>query len=70
MTQPRRGLGRGLDALLPGGGEEAPAGRTLQEIDIDLIAPNPEQPRTNFHRAAARAGGIESASTASSSRWW
>lgn len=48
MTQPRRGLGRGLDALLPGGGEEAPAGRTLQEIDIDLIAPNPEQPRTNF----------------------
>ena len=48
MTQPRRGLGRGLDALLPGGGEEAPVGRTLQEIDIDLIAPNPEQPRTNF----------------------
>ena len=51
MTQPRRGLGRGLDALLSGGGEEAqpPApGRTLQEIDIDLIAPNPEQPRTNF----------------------
>lgn len=49
MTQPRRGLGRGLDALLPGGGgEEPPPGRTLQEIDIDLIAPNPEQPRTNF----------------------
>ncbi|MXW26007.1 MAG: ParB/RepB/Spo0J family partition protein [Dehalococcoidia bacterium] len=49
MTQPRRGLGRGLDALLPGGAEEAtPPGRTLQEIDIDLIAPNPEQPRTNF----------------------
>ena len=49
MTQPRRGLGRGLDALLPGGGEEAPAGPGKpQEIDIDLIAPNPEQPRTNF----------------------
>ena len=48
MTQPRRGLGRGLDALLPGGGEEPPPGQTLQEIDIDLIAPNPEQPRTNF----------------------
>ncbi len=49
MTQPRRGLGRGLDALLPGGGEEAPAAPGKpQEIDIDLIAPNPEQPRTNF----------------------
>ena len=49
MTQPRRGLGRGLDALLPGGsGEGPPPGRALQEIDIDLIAPNPEQPRTNF----------------------
>ena len=49
MTQPRRGLGRGLDALLPGGGEAAPPSTTgAQEIDIDLIAPNPEQPRTNF----------------------
>ena len=48
MTQPRRGLGRGLDALLPGGGGEAPLPGRAQEIDIDLIAPNPEQPRTNF----------------------
>ena len=49
MTQPRRGLGRGLDALLPGGGEAPPPSTTgAQEIDIDLIAPNPEQPRTNF----------------------
>lgn len=49
MTQPRRGLGRGLDALLPGGGEGAPPAMPGgQEIDIDLIAPNPEQPRTNF----------------------
>ena len=55
MTQARRGLGRGLDALLPNGGAAAapeapppPANGGPQEIDIDLIAPNPEQPRTNF----------------------
>ncbi len=48
MTQPRRGLGRGLDALLPAGADEQPPPGRAQEIDIDLIAPNPEQPRTNF----------------------
>ncbi|HTE85997.1 MAG TPA: ParB/RepB/Spo0J family partition protein [Dehalococcoidia bacterium] len=37
--RPARGLGRGLAALLPGGPEAA------HEVDIDLIAPNPEQPR-------------------------
>jgi ParB family chromosome partitioning protein len=59
MTQPKRGLGRGLDALIPGGvsptGEAPPAPGTQRprsavplEVDIDLIAPNPEQPRTHF----------------------
>ncbi|GMV84391.1 MAG: putative chromosome partitioning protein ParB [Dehalococcoidia bacterium] len=88
MTQPKRGLGRGLDALFggtattpaaepaehreqppaaappppAGRGEEPPApavATTLpqgpaarrggpEQLDIDLIAPNPEQPRTNF----------------------
>lgn len=47
MTQPGPGLGRGLEALLPGAGAAgAPPGP--REVDIDLIAPNPEQPRTNF----------------------
>lgn len=87
MTQPKRGLGRGLDALF--GGQPAaapvqepppaPAEATVPErepahevspappaaaveprpaaparrggpelLDIDLIAPNPEQPRTHF----------------------
>lgn len=55
MTHPRRGLGRGLDALLssaPGQDRaaDAPARRAGPELlDIDLIAPNPEQPRTDFH---------------------
>jgi ParB family chromosome partitioning protein len=38
----RSGLGRGLDALIP---DLAPA---VQEVDIDLVLPNPEQPRTAF----------------------
>ncbi len=42
----RRGLGRGLDALLG----EAPAagGETLTEIPIEQIEPNPRQPRKTF----------------------
>jgi ParB family chromosome partitioning protein len=58
MTQPKRGLGRGLDALIPHG--ERATGETAMNapiggrrggpewLDIDLIAPNPEQPRTHF----------------------
>jgi ParB family transcriptional regulator, chromosome partitioning protein len=44
----RQSLGRGLSALL---GEEKPLSANDQltsEIDIDLIDPNPEQPRTRF----------------------
>lgn len=44
----RQTLGRGLGALL---GEEKPQGGasdTPHEIDIDLIDPNPEQPRSRF----------------------
>ncbi len=47
MTGPGPGLGRGLEALLPGAGA-AGAPHGPREVDIDLIAPNPEQPRTNF----------------------
>ncbi len=49
---PRQTLGRGLSALL---GDEstaaAPAESQGREIDIDLIEPNPEQPRTRFTEA-------------------
>lgn len=87
MTQPKRGLGRGLDALFGGSAApetapkpsaleqppehvatmpphtpdpvrapeiEAPAPAPLlrrggpDQLDIDLIAPNPQQPRSNF----------------------
>jgi len=42
----RRGLGRGLGALIP---ELAPA---IQEVDVDLIVPNPHQPRSVFEPAS------------------
>src|SRR5688500_12647497 len=45
----RQSLGRGLSALLGDDREAAPAGN---EIDIDLIRPNPEQPRTRFAAGA------------------
>jgi ParB family transcriptional regulator, chromosome partitioning protein len=38
MPANKSGLGRGLGALIPGGGG-------VDEVDIDLITPNPEQPR-------------------------
>lgn len=45
---PRRtGLGRGLDALIPGG-EHFPTGG-VETVPVDLIHPNPRQPRTNFN---------------------
>jgi ParB family chromosome partitioning protein len=42
----RRALGRGLSALLS---DSAAQGEELLEVDIDLIDPNPHQPRTNFN---------------------
>ena len=46
----RRGLGRGLGALL----SEAEGTRTLQEIQVASISPNPFQPRRRMDEAALR----------------
>jgi ParB family chromosome partitioning protein len=43
----RRALGKGLSALL---GEARPEQDQLIEVDIDLIEPNEEQPRTRFRQ--------------------
>jgi ParB family chromosome partitioning protein len=40
----RRGLGRGLGALIPGADVERLSGM-VQDLDISLISPNPYQPR-------------------------
>jgi ParB family transcriptional regulator, chromosome partitioning protein len=46
-----RGIGRGLAAILPtAAGEE----ETLHRIPLDLIAPNPRQPRTTFDEQELR----------------
>jgi ParB family chromosome partitioning protein len=60
MAEQKRGLGRGFDALIPtrlveeefdvtatnGSGEN-----TLREIAVELVDPNPHQPRTEFDPA-------------------
>ena len=48
MTLRRSGLGRGLDALIP----KANRDTAVDEVDIDLVAPNPQQPRTFFEPEA------------------
>jgi len=49
----RPGLGKGLDALIPGS-EPTPTrtpGAGVEKIPIDHISPNPRQPRTRFDRS-------------------
>jgi ParB family chromosome partitioning protein len=46
----KRGLGRGLGALL--GEEQRPAPGGLTQIPVGAILPNPQQPRTHFDPAA------------------
>jgi ParB family chromosome partitioning protein len=43
----RTGLGKGLDALIPGSGQ-TPSSAGIHQISLDLISPNPRQPRSNF----------------------
>ncbi len=47
MSAPKRGLGRGLDALL-GQERPRPAGPGLAAIPVGAIRPNPHQPRKTF----------------------
>jgi ParB family chromosome partitioning protein len=48
----RKPLGRGLSALLGDTPGAAKAEIAVNEVDIDLIDPNPEQPRTRFVETA------------------
>ena len=45
----RRGMGRGLAAIIPDAAAEEPE---LRELPVDLIKPNPNQPRTRFDPAS------------------
>lgn len=66
-TRERRGLGRGLEALLGDGAaaRSATAGAGLIELPLDAIAPNPDQPRSTLQpealeslAASLRASGV------------
>jgi ParB family chromosome partitioning protein len=51
VSAPKRGLGRGLGALLGEAAAPAPSERELlREIPVDRITPNPFQPRKAFDR--------------------
>jgi ParB family transcriptional regulator, chromosome partitioning protein len=45
VAEDRRGMGRGLAAILPRGDREEDG---LREIPVELIGPNPRQPRRSF----------------------
>ena len=45
----RQSHGRGLSALL---GDDTVSESSASEIDVDLIDPNPEQPRSRFAESA------------------
>jgi len=53
MAAKKRGLGRGLDALLGGSMAKAtpeePQGTDLREVPVDLLQPGKYQPRTDMH---------------------
>ncbi|MGC1185429.1 MAG: ParB/RepB/Spo0J family partition protein [Candidatus Dormiibacterota bacterium] len=57
MTK-RRGLGRGLEQLIPTGATDFNpilGGQGTRDVPVALIDPNPEQPRTNFDEGTLRA---------------
>ncbi|MBU0672224.1 MAG: ParB/RepB/Spo0J family partition protein [Candidatus Margulisbacteria bacterium] len=47
VTPNKRGLGKGLGALIPQGSVFT-GGRTIVNIDITKVVPNPRQPRSSF----------------------
>jgi ParB family chromosome partitioning protein len=59
LAERKRGMGRGLAAILP---ESAAGGPELRELDVSVIEPNPDQPRAKFDASAldALAGSIGS----------
>ncbi|HVL96621.1 MAG TPA: ParB N-terminal domain-containing protein [Solirubrobacteraceae bacterium] len=58
MAEPTRGMGRGLAAILtttaPAAGE-APESGELRQLPVELIVPNPNQPRRRFDEEALSA---------------
>ena len=55
MSAPSRGMGRGLAEILRVSGTPAVASDDLRNIPVELIVPNPKQPRRSFDEAALAA---------------
>jgi len=43
----KRGLGKGLDALIPAGSDQIPSRAGMLQVPVENIKPNPRQPRTS-----------------------
>ena len=54
MAKPRRGMGRGLEAILSVS-SEAQTAEELRELPLELIVANPNQPRRHFDEQALNA---------------
>jgi ParB family chromosome partitioning protein len=54
VAKPKRGMGRGLEAILSVSGESHTADE-LRELPVELIVANPNQPRRNFDEEALNA---------------
>jgi ParB family chromosome partitioning protein len=52
MSGPARGMGRGLAEILRVSGTPAPTGDDLRNVPVELIVPNPRQPRRSFDEDA------------------
>lgn len=62
MARPKPGMGKGLSAILSVSSEgPADAGDELRELPVELISPNPRQPRREFDRESleALAGSLD-----------
>ncbi len=56
MAKPRPGMGRGLEAILSVSAERGGARENdLREVPVELISPNPRQPRRRFDQEALTA---------------
>ncbi|HZW03681.1 MAG TPA: ParB/RepB/Spo0J family partition protein [Anaerolineaceae bacterium] len=49
MAPRKGGLGKGLDALIPGDFSPTPTGEEILQIALDRIEPNPQQPRSEMN---------------------
>lgn len=55
MAKPKPGMGRGLSAILSVSSEGAPDEEELRELPLEVIVPNPKQPRHDFDAEALEA---------------